>query len=240
MSYDDRFKQPFGQGGFQRQNYSNNNSQSGYQNNRPQGGEQQPRQDRPLPEATFYLPYAVVGNRDTPAGALALAKDMAAKLASRGFTARLGGMDGLDKTIADALTPQAYELQLPWKNFGGFESKTSYSSPEVMAIAKHFSDTWDTLKLPIQGFLGKNVRVLLGEKTKSIAMFLVVHSEDGAEHIREVTSRTGSVGHAIKIANHFNIPVFNLQKQDALTRLYQQFHMLKDETRPMIEDDRDD
>ena len=246
------YSRPFGQNN----NYRNNNNQGGggyrpsggYQNN--QGGgyqnsggnnyqsnnNQEEREARQLPEPFFYMPYAVVGNRDTPAPIMDRAKLLAKKLSEKGFTARVGGLDGLDRAIME-VAGQGVELQLPWKNFGGLESKTSYSAPEILAIAKHFTQGWDALKLPVQGFLGKNVRVLLGEKARSLAMFLLVHSDDGAENAQEVTAKTGAAGHAIKVACHYNIPVFNLQKPDCEQHVYQMFHLVKDSTKPLIEDE---
>lgn len=75
------------------------------------------------------------------------------------------------------------------------------------------------MKLPVQAFLAKNVRLLYGDKLKSPALFMLCWSEDGAETLREKTNRTGSIGHAIQIAYSMRIPIFNLGKPDTEERL---------------------
>lgn len=192
----------------------------------------------PLPAPVFYKPYGVVGNRDWPADMNQRVIDLVKKLSGLGFVPRTGYMDGLEKVVADA-APDT-ELQLPWKNFAEKESKNTYSSPEVLAIAKHFSIGFDELKLPIKGFLGKNVRVLLGSKSISRSVFLLCYSEDGAETTRQVTGRTGTAGHAIKVACFFNIPVFNLSDKDAEQKLFSYLGQSNDVDRPMFIDEEVD
>ena len=229
-------------GGYQQQ--SGGYNKGGYQNNGGgynSGGYQKKApvdRDAPLPEPVFYKPYAVVGNRDFPMELMPRLTSIIKKLDSLGYTARTGSMKGLDTSVEDLTTN--VELQLPWKNFNDKESKTTFSSPEIISIAKYFQPGFDELKLPIKGFLAKNVRVLLGSKGISRAIFLLCHSEDGVETARQVTSRTASVGHAIKVADKFNIPVFNLQNPSIEEQLMSYLNVQNDTMRPVLCDDLPD
>lgn len=242
MSYNDDHS-GFSNSGSQRNNYQQ--SSGGYQNNgggyNGGGGFQKKApvdRDAPLPEPVFYKPYAVVGNKEFPTDLIPKLTSIVKKLDSLGYTARTGSMNGLDVCVEELTTN--VELQLPWKNFNNKESKNTYSSPEILAIAKSLQPGFDELALPIKGFLAKNVRVLLGGKGISRAIFLLCHSEDGADSARQVTSRTASVGHAIKVADKFNIPVFNLKNDNVEEQLMSYLNAQNDVVRPILSDDLPD
>ncbi len=242
MSYNDDHS-GFSNSGSQRNNYQQRSG--GYQNNGGGyngGGDFQKKapvdRDAPLPEPVFYKPYAVVGNKEFPTDLIPKLTSIVKKLDSLGYTARTGSMKGLDVCVEEITTN--VELQLPWKNFNNKESKNTYSSPEILAIAKSLQPGFDELALPIKGFLAKNVRVLLGGKGISRAIFLLCHSEDGADSARQVTSRTASVGHAIKVADKFNIPVFNLKNDNVEEQLMSYLNAQNDVVRPILSDDLPD
>lgn len=242
MSYNDDHS-GFSNSGSQRNNYQQRSG--GYQNNgggyNGGGGFQKKApvdRDAPLPEPVFYKPYAVVGNKEFPTDLIPKLTSIVKKLDSLGYTARTGSMNGLDVCVEELTTN--VELQLPWKNFNNKESKNTYSSPEILAIAKSLQPGFDELALPIKGFLAKNVRVLLGGKGISRAIFLLCHSEDGADSARQVTSRTASVGHAIKVADKFNIPVFNLKNDNVEEQLMSYLNAQNDVVRPILSDDLPD
>ena len=242
MSYNDDHS-GFSSSGSQRNNYQQRSG--GYQNNgggyNGGGGFQKKAPvdiDAPLPEPVFYKPYAVVGNKEFPTDLIPKLTSIVKKLDSLGYTARTGSMKGLDVCVEELTTN--VELQLPWKNFNNKESKNTYSSPEILAIAKSLQPGFDELALPIKGFLAKNVRVLLGGKGISRAIFLLCHSEDGADSARQVTSRTASVGHAIKVADKFNIPVFNLKNDNVEEQLMSYLNAQNDVVRPILSDDLPD
>lgn len=216
----------------------------GYQNNgggyNSGGFQKKAPVDRnaPLPEPVFYKPYAVVGNKEFPTDLIPKLTSIVKKLDSLGYTARTGSMKGLDVLVEEMTTN--VELQLPWKNFNDKESKNTFSSPEILAIAKSLQPGFDDLALPIKGFLAKNVRVLLGSKGISRAVFLLCHSEDGVDTARQVTSRTASAGHAIKVADKFNIPVFNLKNANVEEQLMSYLNVQNDVIRPILSDDLPD
>lgn len=165
----------------------------------------------------LYKAYAGTGNREAPPHILARMKQIASDLEEFGYTLRVGGMDGPE--LAFESGAKTVELHLPWKPFNGRESKSYFNTKEIQCIAKMFHPTWDGLKPAIQAFLGKNVRQLLGRELKSPVRFVICWSEDGAETSAERTNKTGSLGHVISLAAAMKIPVFNLGKPDAESRL---------------------
>ena len=171
-------------------------------------------------EPILYLPFAVTGNKDVPPEVIEAVGRIVRKLEEVGYTARSGGMEGLEAEATKAAIK--CEIHLPWKDFAQMQSKLTFNSPLAKGIAKKFMSggNWETLKPPAQAFLAKNVRILTGQNCDSLAMFLLCWSRDGAETSVEKTFDTGSVGHAIAIANAHRIPVFNLGKSGAENRLY--------------------
>lgn len=197
-----------------RQNTGGGNG--GFQNKAPWQG----RKDWKRPEETdmsLYKPYAATGNREAPPHILQKFDELARMLEAKGYTARVGGFEGIEETVEKATTK--HEVHLPFKDFNQKQSKYTWNSERAFAIAKLFHPTFDTLKKGVQTFLAKNARLIMGDKMVSPALFLLTWTEDGAESMREKSSRTGFSGHPIAIAAAINIPIFNLGKPDAEQRL---------------------
>lgn len=214
--YGDRRQQGYGtqsQGGYQKKPYGQG---GGYQ----QGGfQRRPKQE--FGPIELYKPYAVVSNRDVPVPVLGQMSEIAKMLDGLGFTCRVDGGEGASASVEPVDCRK--ELILAWKGFNEKESAFTYNQPEAFEIAKLFHPTYDSLKPAIQAFLARNARVVMGQTLKSPIMFLVVYTEDGAETLKERTSKTGFAGHLIAMACGLGVPVFNLQRPDAYQRLVKQF-----------------
>ena len=209
-----------GYGGGNRGNYGSGN-RGGYGGNR--GGNNEGGFKPPMPPVenpVLYQPYGIMGNKDAPPKIIDDLVRIARKLSENGFTLRTGAMEGIEQIVDGAVGNG--ELYLPWRDFGGKDSKNTFNSPLAKGIAKKFAANvnWETLKPPVQAFLCKNVRVLTGQNCNSLALFLLCWSEDGAETAIEKTFATGNIGHAIAVAAAHRIPVFNLGKPDAEQRLF--------------------
>ena len=234
----DQQYQPRGFTPYQQERPAYQQERPAYQQERPsynQGGNgQQNRQQQeraPLPKPFFYKPFVVTSNRDVPEQIKLRAIELTRTLIAAGHIARVGKMDGLEADVCAVVT-QNTECHFPWKNFADSDSKNNFNTPEILAIAKHFATGWDQVKFTIQGFMGKNVRLLLGNKAMSLAQFMICYTDDGAETTKEVTPRAGMCGHAIKVAHFYNIPVFNLKHQDCESRVLAMFGQ-DDKSRPM-------
>jgi hypothetical protein len=221
-------------GGGYRGNAGNQNSQGGGYGDRPaggypprqgggQGGYQKggfnrfQRREEPEGPAEFYKPYVGTGSREIPPAVAEIFKRLAGELEKAGYTLRSGGMQGAEDIFEKATTKS--EIHLPWKGFNDKDSKFTFTTNAAKELAAKFHPAWEGLKPFIQTFLAKNVRMIMGKDLKSPALFMILWSEDGAETILEKTARTGDMGHAIAVAHELRIPVFNVQKSDALERL---------------------
>lgn len=198
-------------------NWNNNRNQGGGGGGKPPWNSRQPFKRPEETDMTLYKPYAATGNKDCPPEILRKFEELAKMLETQGYTARIGGLEGIEETVEKTQVKQ--ELILPFKEFNQKQSKFTWASERAFAIAKMFHPTFDSIKKGAQYFLAKNARLILGDKMNSPALFLICWTEDGAESAREKTSRTGFSGHPIAIASAIGIPIFNLGKPDAEQRL---------------------
>jgi hypothetical protein len=65
----------------------------------------------------------------------------------------------------------------------------------------------------------RNVFQVLGGRAAEPTEFMVCWTPDGAERSSETSKKTGGTGTAIRIADAFGVPVFNLQREDTIQRL---------------------
>lgn len=169
-------------------------------------------------DPTIYLPCAVAGNKEAPPEVINKIKELVGFLSQNGFTIR-EGCEGPVELAADEAATQKRERILAWRDFAEKESKLTWNSERANYVAKLFHPTYDAMKKGIQHILGKNARLILGDKMNSPARLLLTWSEDGIEHSRGRTSRTGLVGHTIAIATAAGVPIYNLGNSTAEQRL---------------------
>lgn len=191
-----------GGGGFQRRPFNNN--------------QQQPREFDGV--AKVYISYAVASNENVPANVIEEFKSIIPELEKAGFILRVSAMkNSIDDHVRN-LTENK-EVILPWRGFNEVEDGNTYTSPETKAIAKLFQPGYDSLSKGVQLIVAKNVRLALGNDSRSPVNFVLCWSEDGAETNATKTSATGVVGHLIAVASAAHIPVYNLGNTGCLERL---------------------
>ena len=181
------------------------------------GGGGKPFQRPVETDMSLYKPYAATGNREATPEICQKFAEIAKMLERYGYTARVGGFEGIEEAVEKATTK--HEVHLPFREFNQKQSKFTYTSDRAMAVAKMFHPTFDTMKKGVQLFLAKNARLVLGDKMNAPALFLLCWTEDGVESVKDRTSRSGFTGHPIAIASALGIPVFNLGKPNAEQRL---------------------
>lgn len=197
-----------GGGGFQKKAYGGGG-----------GGFRRNDQDVDLTNYTLYKPFSIICNDNAPPEILERAKEVILYLINHGFTARASCIASSEKEILEFIPEDKVEVYIPWKDFDNRNSKFYFNDKVSQHIARMFHKAYDTLKGPIQAFLAKNVRMVLGEKAKSRSTLVIVWSEDGATDTSQITFKTGNVSHPIAIANAVHIPVFNLQDPDILLKV---------------------
>lgn len=148
--------------------------------------------------------YAGVGSRETPQNVLAIMTEIGTKLAELGYILRSGGADGADEAFevgCDSVGGKK-EIFLPWKGFNHRSSALVTVSVGAMKIAKDIHGAWDKCNEWVQLLHGRNVYQVLGQTLKNHSDFVVCWTEKG--------KTTGGTATAIKIAEKYNIAVYNL------------------------------
>jgi len=169
--------------------------------------------------------YAGVGSRETPENVLGLMFDLGYNLSLAGWTLRTGVAPGADQAfIRGACADDAGNVvgYLPWPMFEADFVRShnidTQNNPEAWTYpaAAQFHPSWDRLTQGAQKLHARNVHQIRGwQETSPLSSFVICWTKDG--------EATGGTGQAIRIAQHYKVPVFNLQrhadKQRVLTFL---------------------
>ena len=150
--------------------------------------------------------YAGIGSRSTPPETLIVMGEIAEKLGTLGYILRSGHAGGADLAFERG-APKA-QILLPWKNFNTQEEplaeRHEYIIPrgedkEAIDSVFKFHPAPHRLSQGALKLMSRNYRQIVGDPNSS---FVVCWTEGG--------KLIGGTAQAIKIANSFNIPVFNL------------------------------
>ena len=162
--------------------------------------------------------YAGIGSRETPSAILELMTAIARVLADRGFVLRSGGAQGADSAFAAGASEASSEIFLPWPGFAQLQGRRyapglrgnilmeseQFLWREAEGLARSFHPAWDRLSRGARALQTRNTFQVLGPDLVSRSRFVIAWTKDG--------NATGGTGQAIRIADHLNIPVFNLQR----------------------------
>lgn len=168
--------------------------------------------------------YTGIGSRETPEGIQKIMSSIAVHLARLGWILRSGCASGADSAFEfgafqanfeDAYLPVP-ELYLPWPKFEGRSATiVTRQEPqlEALAIAEQFHPRWSTLSQGSQKLHARNVHQILGpDVTNPILSRFVICWTKGAKG-------GGGTGQALRIAQHYDIPIFDLARRDDLERV---------------------
>jgi hypothetical protein len=165
--------------------------------------------------------YAGIGSRQiTPKTQYEMTK-LAIELSHMGYTLRSGNATGSDQAFASGATRA--QIWLPWRDFEK-EFRDEHPDHEYRLVGNHYSlgeddpEAWDSVEkfhpnykkmveiheikyINFMNFMSRNYRQVrgLGEPDSE---FVVCWTHDG--------TAVGGTGQAIRIANHYDIPVFNM------------------------------
>lgn len=161
--------------------------------------------------------YTGIGSRETPEEVLDLMVSMATKLASHGWVVRSGGAPGADTSFAEGARlwngSRATEIYLPWKGFQDWPDEYAVltePTPEAMKIAEEFHPAWYRLGKGGRALHSRNVHQMLGRDVLNpiLPVFVVCWTKGGR--------KVGGTAQAIRIAEHYKVPVMNLGKEGML------------------------
>lgn len=157
--------------------------------------------------------YAGIGSRETPQNILDEMFSLSSKLEKMGYTLRSGGAKGADTWFARGCDDA--QIWLPWKGFNSWERNENHKYKILDSDDLFSSEMVDNFH-PVGKTLRGKTRLLMMRNTYQIlglvepdSEFVVCWTSDGED--------SGGTGQAIRIARHYQIPVYNM------------FHLTKEE-----------
>lgn len=157
--------------------------------------------------------YTGIGSRNTPISFKPIIEKITKALSDRGYILRSGGAEGADTYFENGcnLTNGKKEIYLPWKNFNGNKSSLYQICEKSKEMAKKFHPNGNNLKESVLKLMARNCYQVLGKDLKTFSEFVVCWTKDGKD--------SGGTGQALRIARHYNIPVYNLYNEDDKDKL---------------------
>lgn len=171
------------------------------------------------------LTYAGIGSRQTPPDIMEMMFEIADTLAKRNWILRSGHADGADLAFEKGCIEGEgkKEIYLPWNGYNGhvenYEDYLTHSSlpahQEAMKMAQNFHPNWSALTLGGRLLQARNSYQMLGQHMSLIEKsdMVICWTKNG--------KRSGGTGQALRLAVHYDIPIFDLALPDTLDRLEQ-------------------
>lgn len=138
----------------------------------------------------------------------------AAVMRDGGWTLRSGGALGAD-TAFESGAGHAKEIFLPWANFGNSRSQFRKPSARAYEIAAMHHPAWGRLTDVGRALHARNAHQILGPGLDKPSRFVVCWTPNGAQTMNECTPATGGTGTAIRIADSYGVPVFNMARPES-------------------------
>ena len=159
--------------------------------------------------------YSGVGSRETPSDVLSFMTSLASRLKANGFHLRSGGAIGADSAFAKGHSINNMTIYRPDHAIGDKVAEALFRS--VHPFQHRFKKTQSIL------LHSRNAYQIHGLELNDPVDFVLCWTKLGSESEAELKSHgwvEGGTGTAIALASRANVPVFNLQKPDALNRFY--------------------
>lgn len=122
----------------------------------------------------------------------------------------------LDPSLPPGEYSRVMSIFLPWAGFNGRKEGPSagylvHCPPEAMNLTAPFHPGWQHLTEPARKMMSRNMLQVLSEDLRSPVKFVMCETPDGAFTASMTSSKTGGTGQAIRIADKYGVPVYNLQ-----------------------------
>ena len=157
----------------------------------------------------MYKYYSGIGSRHAPYASLRIMTHIARDLERDGYTLRSGNASGADDFFARGVSKHA-QIWLPWENYN-LEYQEERPSHDYRSISNDDREAFDSvnyfhpngpnLREPVRKLMARNYRVMVGMGGEN-SKFVICWTPDGKD--------VGGTSEAIRIAKHYDIPVFNL------------------------------
>lgn len=166
--------------------------------------------DKIIASKTEPVYWAGIGSRGTPESILIKMTEISCVLSTGNCILRSGAASGADTAFYNGSSRSKREIFLPWEGFNNFRSDGTFIVPDdtifkqAMEIASKFHPAWDKCSFGAKKLHARNSFQILGADLQTPSSFVVCYTKDGLTG--------GGTGQAIRIANHYNIPVFDYGK----------------------------
>lgn len=179
---------------------------------------------------TEYNYYTGVGSTQTPPNVLELMTEIAEDYSKMGYILRSGHAPGADQAWEKGAGANA-QIFLPWPQFekrvpihpDAF--KLLQPTIEARRIAAEHHPVWNRLKDSIKLLITRDVHEVLGHDLtppyERKSKFLICWTSDGVITGAETGKGTGGTGQAIRIADRYGVPVYNLGRSDHFRFFYE-------------------
>lgn len=165
--------------------------------------------------------FTGVGSQKTPGTMQATMRSIGRSLVANGYMLRSGHADGADKAFEASVGLTQKEIYLPWVGFNGARIGSMghivlSDLPEPIQahayqIAEEYHPNWGACSDGAKKLLTRDVLEVLGSTLDNPSQFVVCWTPNG--------SGSGGTGQAIRIANGYSIPVFDLGSTTGFDKL---------------------
>lgn len=167
--------------------------------------------------------YAGIGSRQTPIAIQFVMIHIAAELAARGWTLRSGAAEGADQAFergCDRVDGQK-QIFVPWYGF----NERVISQPGVICgyneytedIAARFHPNWSACSNGAKALHSRNVCQVLGFSRDNPSDMIICWTPNA--------SGSGGTGQALRIAKHYNVPVYDLGDESVLATIIKDLNL---------------
>ena len=161
--------------------------------------------------------YAGIGSRETPSFVLENMRHIAFQLAQSNWILRSGGAPGADTAFENGCNHAGgtKEIYIPWVGFqgrrGAIVGAEQPNFQDALFLASNFHPAWDRCSASARALHARNGYQILGKSLTQKADCVICWTRNA--------SGTGGTGQALRIAKHFNIPIFDLGRDAAYDEL---------------------
>jgi hypothetical protein len=157
--------------------------------------------------------YTGIGARETPEHILRLFESVGKYLANQGYILRSGGSEGADKAFENGcdLVNGKKEIYIPWFDFNGSKSRFVLNDSRAYEIAEKHHPAWGRLTQCGRKLQARNTHQVLGNHFSEPSEFLICLTKNG--------NGGGGTGQAIRIANAYDVLVFDCGKYDSIEEI---------------------
>lgn len=165
--------------------------------------------------------YAGIGSRETPHNILLEMEAIGHHLSELGWTLRSGAADGADSAFERGcdISNGKKEIYIPWTGFSGRRLGERgicvFQDPMHEKIAAQFHPNWGACSQGARKLHARNVAQVLGEDANTPATLIICWTKGG--------SGAGGTGQALRMAKHYEIPIYDLGAPDGFDRLNNYF-----------------